>query len=193
MSARIVRGIGMAGSLRKMSYNRALLRAAIELSPEELELERHELADLPFYHGDVEAEGDPEPVRALKTAIREADLIVIATPEYNQGLPAVTKNAVDWGSRPPKPQAWEGKPVAIMGATPGRLGTVSAQRLLRESLSANNARVMPQPRMLVGGAGSLFDDERKLVDEGTRERLRKFMAAAADWARLFGSAAGGDG
>lgn len=182
----MIRGIGMAGSLREMSYNRALLRAAIELSPEELSLQWHELADLPFYHGDVEAEGDPEPVRALKTAIREADVVVIATPEYNQGLPAVTKNAVDWGSRPPRPQVWDGKPVAIMGATPGRLGTVSAQRLLRESLSAINARVMPTPRMLVSGAGSLFDDERKLTDEKTRQRLEDFMASVAEWVHLVG-------
>lgn len=176
----------MAGSLRRGSYNRALLRAAVELAPGRVELEPFELAPVPFYDRDVEKEGDPEPVAALKSAIRAADLVVIATPEYNQSMPAVTKNAVDWGSRPPKPQAWEGKPVAIMGATPGRLGTVSSQRHLRESLAHLAALVMPQPRIFVAGAASLFEgDPPELVDEKTRELLERFMAAAADWAERF--------
>lgn len=180
-----IRAVGMAGSLREGSYNRALLRTIVERVPDGLEIDVFDLAPVPFYNRDVEVEGDPEPVAALKAALHAADLVFIVTPEYNQGLPAVTKNALDWGSRPPKPQCWDGKPVAILGATPGRLGTVSAQRILRESLSANAARVMPQPRMLVAGAGDLFDDELRLTDEGTLSRLDKFVLEATEWARIF--------
>ncbi|MDX1393638.1 MAG: NADPH-dependent FMN reductase [Gemmatimonadota bacterium] len=176
--------LGLAGSLREGSFNRALLRAAIELADERIEAEVFDLRDMPFYNRDVEDRGDPEPVTALKEAVRSADLVVIATPEYNQSLPAVTKNAVDWASRPPKPQAWDGKPVAILGTSPGRLGTVSSQRTLRETLSAVNAYVMPRPRFILGGAAEVFEDGR-LVDESTRERLRSFMSAAADWAERF--------
>jgi len=182
-----IRVLGMAGSLRRASYNRGLLRAAIEVAPEVLAIDVFDLAPLPLYDGDVEARGDPEPVARLKEAIRAADLVLFVTPEYNQGMPAVTKNAVDWGSRPPRPQAWDGKAVAILGATPGRLGTVGAQRNLRESLSHLNARVMPQPRIFIAGAGDLFDEERNLTDAATRERLEAFMAAATDWAHLFGA------
>jgi chromate reductase len=180
-----IRAVGFAGSLRRASFNRALLRAAVELTPEEMNLEVFDLAPVPLYNADVEAAGDPEPVAALKATIRTADLLVIATPEYNQGIPAVTKNAVDWASRPPRPHVLDGKPAAILGATPGRLGTVSAQRALRESLSGLSAYVMPQPRMLVAGAGVLFDDGGDLVDEDTRERLAAFMKAAAAWGARF--------
>jgi chromate reductase len=180
-----IRAIGFAGSLRRGSYNRALLRAAVELAPEEMNLDVFDLAPVPLYDADVEATGDPEPVAALKAAIRAADLLVIATPEYNQGIPAVTKNAVDWASRPPRPHVLDGKPVAILGATPARLGTVSAQRALRESLSALSAFVMPQPRMLIAGASKLFDDDGNLVDEDTRARLERFMSAAAAWGARF--------
>ena len=173
--------IGIAGSLRKGSLNLALLKEAAALAPEGLEIDIRSIAEVPLYNGDVEAAGDPEPVAALKSAIRAADLLLIVTPEYNQGMPAVTKNAVDWASRPPRPHVLDGKPVAILGATPGRLGTVGAQRVLRESLSALSAFVMPQPRMLIAGAGALFQDG-KLVDEGTRERLASFMKAASAWA-----------
>ncbi len=176
--------MGFAGSLRSDSYNRALLRAAAEAAPKEIDLEVFDLADVPLYNGDVEAAGDPDAVVRLKDAIRSADLVVIATPEYNQGMPAVTKNALDWGSRPPRPQAWDGKPVLIMGASPGRLGTVGAQRSLRESLGSVNARVMPQSRMLLGGASSVFENG-ELTDDATRERLEKLMRQAAEWARKF--------
>ena len=179
-----LRVLGFAGSLREGSFNRALLRAAIELADERIEAEVFDLLDMPFYNRDVEDRGDPAPVAALKEAVRAADLVVIATPEYNQSLPAVTKNAIDWASRPPKPQAWDGKPVAILGASPGRLGTVSSQRTLRETLSAVNAYVMPRPRFVLGGAADVFEDGR-LIDEGTRERLKSFMVAAADWAERF--------
>jgi chromate reductase len=165
-----------------------LLQAAVELAPEGMGVDTFDLADIPLYNADVEAEGDPSAVTALKQAVREADLVIIATPEYNQSVPAVTMNAIDWASRPPRPQAWDGKPVAVMGTSPGRLGTVSSQRALREVLAATAACVMPQPRMIVSGASGLFA-EGVLVDAKTRERLEQFMSRAADWAARFQDAA----
>jgi chromate reductase len=176
--------VGFAGSLRREAFNRALLEAAAELAPEGMDVEVFDLTPVPLFNADVEAQGDPQSVTELKNAIRSADLILISTPEYNQGLSAVTKNAVDWASRPPRPQVLDGKAVVVMGATPGRLGTVSAQGQLRRSLSALNAHVMPQPRLLVAGAGKLIVDGR-LLDEDTRERVARFMMAAADWAERF--------
>lgn len=178
--------LAIAGSCRRRSFNRALLRAAIARAPNGVETREFDPSRLPFYDGDVEAAGDPDVVAEFKAAVHAADLVLLATPEYNGGLPAVLKNAVDWGSRPPRPQAWDGKPVAIMGATPGRLGTALAQRSLRESLAGLNAHVMPQPRILLAGAGKLFDDDLELADGTAGERLDRFMSAAAEWARRFG-------
>jgi len=180
-----IRILAFAGSLRAGSYNRALLRASLERAPVGVESEVFDLIDVPLYNGDVEDEGDPDSVAGLKTGIHAADLVLIVTPEYNYGIPAVTKNAIDWASRPPRPQAWDGKAVAILGTTPGRLGTVSAQQTLRESLSALNAHVMAQPRLLVSDASTLFDESLDLTDEATMERLDKFMVAAAEWAQVF--------
>src|SRR5205814_8833807 len=123
---------GIAGSLRTGSYNRALLRAAQELAPAGLELLTFDLAPIPLYDGDVEAQGDPEPVGALKTAIRDADALLIVTPEYNYGVPGVLKNAIDWASRPPGQSPLNGKPAALMGATPGMTGTARAQLQIRQ-------------------------------------------------------------
>ena len=118
-----MRLLGIAGSLREGSYNRGLLRAARGLAPDGVELEEHDLGGLPFYDGDVEAAGDPESVTELKDAIRRADGLVIATPEYNRGIPGVLKNAIDWASRPALASPLASKPVAIMGATTGFAGT----------------------------------------------------------------------
>lgn len=177
--------LAVAGSQRRRSFNRALLRAALERVPVGVRGREFDPSRLPFYDGDVEAAGDPDAVAEFKAAVHAADLVLLATPEYNGGLPAVLKNAVDWGSRPPRPQAWDGKPVAIMGATPGRLGTALAQRSLRESLAGLNARVMPQPRILLSGASTVFDDDLELADETTGEHLDRFMSAAAEWAYRF--------
>lgn len=177
--------LAIAGSCRRRSFNRALLRSAIARAPEGVETRDFDPSRLPFYDGDVEAAGDPGEVAEFKAAVHAADLVLLATPEYNGGLPAVLKNAVDWGSRPPRPQAWDAKPVAIMGATPGRLGTALAQRSLRESLVGLNAHVMPQPRILLSGAGAVFDEDLELADETIAKRLDRFMVAAAEWAHRF--------
>jgi len=180
-----LRVVGIAGSLREGSFNRALLRAAIERAPDSMRVEAFDLKPVPMYDGDVEAEGDPETVAALKTAVREADLVILVTPEYNGSTTGPLKNAIDWASRPPRPHAWDRKPVVVMGATPGRLSTVGAQEAVRVSLGKLNALVMPQPRLMIAGAGPLFDDELRLVDAETIDRLDKFMVAAAEWANLF--------
>src|SRR3954451_232671 len=146
--------LGIAGSLRKGSYNRGLLRAARELLPEGVELVEFDIRSLPFYDGDVETAGDPEPVVALKDAIRDADALLIATPEYNRGVPGGLKNAVDWASRPPLGSPLAGrppaeKPVALLGAPPGRGGTALAQQQRRQALEFPRAVVLDEPRVLV--------------------------------------------
>ena len=167
--------LGIAGSLRKGSYNRGLLRAARELMPEGVELVEFDIRDVPFYDGDVETAGDPEPVVALKDAIREADALLIATPEYNRGVPGGLKNAVDWASRPPLGSTLAGNHVALMGATTGRGGTALAQQQLREALEFPRAVVLDEPQVLVPEAYLHFDDHGKLVDEGIRAELAELL------------------
>jgi chromate reductase, NAD(P)H dehydrogenase (quinone) len=170
-----VKLLGIAGSLRQGSYNRSLLRAARELLPEGVELTEFDLRGLPFYDGDVEAAGDPEPVVALKDAIREADALLIATPEYNRGIPGGLKNAVDWASRPPLASPLAGKPVALMGASTGRGGTALAQQQLREALEFPRAVVLDEPQVLVPEAFMRFDASGELVDEGVRAEIAELL------------------
>jgi chromate reductase, NAD(P)H dehydrogenase (quinone) len=167
--------LGIAGSLRKGSYNRSLLRATRELLPDGVEIVEFEIGALPFYDGDVEAAGDPEPVVALKDAIREADALLIATPEYNRGVPGVLKNAVDWASRPPLGSPLTGKPVALIGASTGRGGTALAQQQLRQALEFPRAHVLDEPQVLVPEAYMCFDDRGELTDEGVRAELAELV------------------
>ena len=170
-----MRILGIAGSLREGSYNRSLLRAARELMPEGVELVELEIGTLPFYDGDVEAAGDPEAVIRFKQAIRDADALLIATPEYNRGVPGVLKNAVDWASRPPLGSPLTGKPVAIMGATTGRGGTARAQEQLRAALEFSRATVLEQPEVLVPEAFMRFDEHCELVDGGVQAELAELL------------------
>ena len=170
-----MRILGIAGSLREGSYNRSLLRAAREVLPEGVELVECEIGGLPFYDGDVEAAGDPEAVIRFKQAIRDADALLIATPEYNRGVPGVLKNAVDWASRPPLGSPLTGKPVAIMGATTGRGGTARAQEQLRAALEFSRATVLEQPEVLVPEAFMRFDEQGELVDGGIRAELAELV------------------
>ncbi|HEY0626020.1 MAG TPA: NADPH-dependent FMN reductase [Allosphingosinicella sp.] len=177
--------VGIAGSLRAGSLNRALLRAARELAPEGMEIAIVDLAGVPLYNGDVEAAGDPEGVARLKQAIRAADGVLMATPEYNHGVPGVMKNAVDWLSRPPQGSALGGKPVAIMGASPGITGTARGQSQLRQAFEFTNSYCMPQPELLVFKAHEKFDAEGRLTDETTRQFLGRFLTAFAAWVERF--------
>ena len=170
-----------AGSLREGSYNRALLRAAQEVAPEGMTIELFDLTGVPLYNADLEAEGDPERVTALKDGIRAADAVIIATPEYNHGVPAVSKNAVDWASRPPRNSPLDEKPVGIIGASPGMGGSARGQSQLRQAFEFTNSYCMPQPEILVARAHEKFDEEGHLTDEKTRSFLKKYLAAFEAW------------
>jgi chromate reductase len=177
--------LGVAGSLRAGSYNRALLRAAVELAPAGLEIRIFErLGELPLYDADVETRGEPEPVAAFKSAIRAADGLLIATPEYNHSIPGLLKNAIDWASRPAATPAFGGKPVAVMGATPGSGGTIRGQMALRQALDTATY-LMPKPEVFIAKAAERFDAAGRLADEATRRHVVRLLEAFAEWAGRF--------
>jgi chromate reductase len=175
--------LAVAGSLRRASYNRGLVRAAIELAPAGTRVTAFDLGEIPLFNADVEALGDPAPVAAFKDAIARADALLIATPEYNHCVPGVLKNAIDWASRPARRSVLTGKPVAVIGASTGRGGTARAQAHLRDGLSYTNGYVLPLPEVLVDLAAGKFDDQGNLVDEGTRGEVRDVLVALAAWTR----------
>jgi chromate reductase, NAD(P)H dehydrogenase (quinone) len=177
-----LRVLGFAGSLRARSYNRALLRSAQELAPEGMVIEIYESIELPLFNEDVEAQGDPEPVAAFKMAIRKADAIMVVTPEYNYGVPGVLKNAIDWASRPPGRGPLDGKLAAIIGASPGMVGSARAQQQLRQAFAFTNTLAMLQPEVLVSRAHQKFDASGRLVDEGTRTFLHQYLETFHGWA-----------
>jgi chromate reductase len=173
--------LGFAGSLRRASYNRGLIRAAAELAPSGIVVETFGLGDLPLYNQDIEDAGEPDVVVAFKRAIEQADALVVATPEYNHGVPGVLKNAIDWASRPRITSPLRDKAVAVMGASPGHGSTARAQAQLRDAFVFTGACVMPQPELLVGGAGSIFDADGNLIDAATRAALIELMEALRTW------------
>lgn len=177
--------LAFAGSLREGSYNRALLRAAQELAPSTLNISIFDLEGIPLYNADVEAEGNPKRVDEFKKAIREADGLLIATPEYNHGVPAVSKNAIDWASRPPKSAPLNQKPVGILGASPGMTGSARGQSQLRQAFEFTNSYCMPQPEILVYRAHEKFDENGNLTDEATRKYLGKYLEALETWVNKF--------
>ncbi|MHB9093015.1 MAG: NADPH-dependent FMN reductase [Chloroflexota bacterium] len=175
--------LGLAGSLRKGSFNRAALRAAMELVPEDVTIEPFDLAPIPLYDDDVQQAGTPEIVQAFKARIAAADGLLIVTPEYNYSIPGVLKNAIDWASRPANASPLVRKPVAIMGASTGLYGTVRAQLQLRTVLAALNMPALNKPEVLIARAGEKFDAEGHLVDETTRGFVRQLLVAYAEWVR----------
>ena len=183
------RVVAFAGSLRRKSFNRALLEEARQLAPEGMTIEPIEIGGLPFYNADVEAQGDPTAVAIFKTAVRDADAVLIATPEYNDGIPAVLTNAVDWGSRLPGRAPLTGKPVAILGASPSQIGTARAQLHLRQILGHVQARVLPPPELLIARAHERFDSGLRLTDESTRRVLTDLLERFARWIRRERAAA----
>lgn len=180
-----VRVLGVAGSLRLGSLNRALLRAVVQLAPAGIVVEPFHLAEVPLYNGDVEAAGDPPGVAAFKTAIRAADAVLFVTPEYNHGVPGVMKNALDWASRPARDAALNGKPVGIIGASPGQTGTARGQSQLRQAFEFTNSFCMPQPEILVFRAHEKFDANGELTDAKTAEFLIKYLEALRVWTLKF--------
>ena len=183
MDKKPFRILAIAGSLRQGSYNRGLVRAAEELAPDWVEVQFFDIGTLPFFNEDLEAAGDPEPVRRFKEAIRAANAVLMATPEYNGAVPGMLANAMDWASRPSGRSVLHNKPVAVMGAVLGRSGSVNAQAALRGVLSRVGAIVVPDPQVLVPQASRLFDEQVNLRDEDTREEIRQLVEAMAHWCR----------
>jgi chromate reductase len=173
--------LGIAGSLRRDSFNRGLIEAACDSAPDAVTVIPFDLAPIPLYNADLEEGGDPGPVSALKEAIRGADALLIATPEYNQGTPGVLKNALDWASRQAEEPVLRGKPVAIMGASPGMTGTARSQVQLRQTLAATGALVMVAPQVHVAGSRGKFDEDGRLSDDPTREYIERLLGELKEW------------
>jgi chromate reductase len=174
--------LALSGSLRQGSFNTALLRAATGLCPPGVTLALHTLHGIPLYDGDVEAgEGTPAAVGGLRAAIQAADGLLIATPEYNNSIPGVLKNGLDWLSRPPAEgkKTFNGKPTAVLGATPGGFGTVQSQDALLSVLRAFQVQMWFGGRLMVSKAGSLFDAQGQLQDEALKTQLQDFLQGFA--------------
>jgi len=174
--------LGISGSLRKSSYNTALLTAASELLPEDMTLETCDLSPIPLYNEDVRSLGYPKAVKEFRDRIAASDALLIATPEYNYSIPGVLKNAIDWASRPPD-YPLDGKPAAIMGASTGSFGTVRAQMHLRHVCVGCNMLPLNDPEVLMMRAQEKFDARGRLTDETTRGLVRDLLVALSDWTR----------
>jgi chromate reductase len=174
--------LGFAGSLRKQSYNRSLLSAATEMVPGDATLEVFDLEGIPPFNQDLEQQ-PPEKVREFKANIRAADAILIVTPEYNYSIPGVLKNAIDWASRPYGDNAFDGKPVAVMGASVGMLGTARAQYDLRRSFVFLNMFPLNQPEVMVPFAQDKVDSNGRVTDEKTRKKIRELLESLVAWTK----------
>jgi chromate reductase len=168
------------GSLRKGAYSRMTANALISVAPSSLELEIVEIGDLTMYNQDLD-ETPPKSWTEFRNKIKEFDAVLFITPEYNRSVPAVIKNAIDIGSRPPGASVWSGKPGASVSTSPGAMGGVSAHLNLRQTLVAVNVINMPQPEMYIGGVSKLFNEEGELVVDATREFFTKFMVSFGAW------------
>ena len=174
--------LGFAGSLRKGSYNRALLRAAGELLPEGVTMETFDITGIPLFNQDLEMD-PPAAVKEFKAKIREADAILIVTPEYNYSIPGVLKNAIDSASRPHGDNAFDGKPVAIMSAATGMIGGARAQYHLRQSFVFLNMFPINGPEVIVTYAKNKFDENLRLIDQDTIKHVTQLLHALTDWSR----------
>jgi chromate reductase len=184
-----IRILGIAGSVRRESHNRAALRAATQLVPEAATIDIFELDDIPGFNQDEER-NPPAKVVELKRRIRAADAILIVTPEYNYSVPGVLKNAIDWASRPYGDSAWSGKPAAIMGASVGTIGTARAQYHLRQMMVFMNMFPINQPEVMIGNASERFDAKGNLTDDTTKDFIRQLLQNLVSWTRRIGQTEG---
>lgn len=176
--------VGIAGSLREESYNAALLRAARSAAPAALGIDIADIERIPLYNQDLDEDDlRPQPVEDLKSRIGRADGVLIASPEYNYGVPGVLKNAIDWVSRPGFASPFADKPVGIIGASAGKGGTMRAQEHLKLHLLGMGAEVYPHPGVAVSQAGQRFDDELQLEDDDTESFLTDYLDGFASWLR----------
>jgi chromate reductase, NAD(P)H dehydrogenase (quinone) len=187
MEHKAYRILGRAGSLRRASFHRGILRAAHEVAPGWMGCESFDLARIPYFNQDLEDQGYPEPVEELREKIRAYEAVLIATPEYDYAIPGVLTAALDWALRSRyDPTPFRHKPVGIVGASPGGGGTARGQMVLRQILLHPPAYVMPEPQMLITFSRQRFDVETgNLVDEETRDRLRHFLSALVEWSQRF--------
>jgi chromate reductase len=177
--------LGIAGSLRKGSFNAAALRAAQELAPTGMTIEIFDIGAIPLYNDDVRAQGFPPAVADLRAKIKAADGLLLSTPEYNYSTSGVLKNVVDWASRPPE-HPFDGKPIALMGASAGALGTARAQYHLRHMFIFLNAHILNRPEVFIGAASTKFDAAGKLTDQPTRDFVAAMLVAFDAWIKKLG-------
>ena len=176
----MTRILGLSGSLRRKSFNTGLLHAAAAHAPDGVEIDPRTIHGVPLYDADLEAKGTPQPVRDLRAALAEADGLLMVTPEYNNSVPGVFKNAIDWISSGAGAALFKGKPVALIGASPGGFGTILSQNAWLPVLRTLGTRPWFEGRMLVSKAAGLFDDEGHLADDATRDRLVRFVEGFAE-------------
>jgi chromate reductase, NAD(P)H dehydrogenase (quinone) len=180
----MIKILGIAGSLRKESYNRSALRTAVKLVPQGAQLETFQLDNIPPFNSDLESDL-PYSVSSFKAAIKAADAILIVTPEYNYSVPGVLKNAIDWASRPYGDNAWDGKTVGVMGASTGIFGTARAQYHLRQMFVFLNMFPVNKPEVMIAHADDKFDDEGNLRDQLTTQKIRELLEALVEWTKLL--------
>ena len=177
--------LGISGSLRKASYNSMALRAAQKLAPEGMSVEIADISTIPLYNDDVRAAGEPAEVAALKAQVRAADALLIVMPEYNFSVPGVLKNVLDWMSRPPEPP-FDGKPVAIMGASQGPVGTARGQYDLRKILVYMNTFTVNKPEVFIGNAQTKFNAQGELTDEATAKFITDLLVSLQNLKKRLG-------
>lgn len=175
-----IKVLGICGSLRKGSFNRMALRVAQELAPAGMKVDVADISAFPLYNEDVRAQGFPPPVQTFRDQIAAADALLFVTPEYNYSMAGVLKNAIDWASRPPN-QPFDGKPVAIMGASAGALGTGRAQYHLRQTCVFLNMFPVNKPEVMIPQAQNRFDAEGRLTDETTKGLIKQLMESLQAW------------
>ena len=180
-----VKILGIPGSLRQASFNRFALVAAQSLLPSGASLDIFELDGVPVYNQDLDKQ-PPARVVEMKARVRAADAVLFSTPEYNYSMPGVLKNAIDWASRPYGDSAWQGKPVAVMGASVGMLGSARAQYHLRQCFVFLNMYPVNQPEVLLANAAQRFNEKGELTDESSREQIRKLLAELVTWTTRLG-------
>jgi len=176
----VIRIAGIAGSLRRNSYNKSVLRAAAKLAPKGSSLDLLDLDGIPGFNEDLEQDFPPH-AREFKVRVKAADAILIVTPEYNYSIPGLLKNAIDWASRPYGDSAWNAKPVAIMGASVGMLGTARAQYHLRQTFVFLNMFPLNQPEVMIANAAEKFDGHGNLTDAKTEQKIKELVDALVEW------------